>query len=158
MLVASAFMVRFEIDVEGTVVERVRGGSLSIALILLGVLALAALVPTLTSGARPPALALAAAGAIALAIVLVVELPDVNRRGTLSTFVTGKALPGPGFWFELVGAFVLALCGAAIATMRSSELEELGGRRRPQEPTGGSEKDEPSGPRVESDRESTVGR
>jgi hypothetical protein len=131
MLVASTFMVRFRIDVEGTIVERVKGGSsVSVGLLLLGLLALGALAATLATGGRAPALAVALAGAAALAIVLIGDLPDVNRKGTLSNFVTGKALPGPGFWFELAGALVVAMCGAAIASMRSRDLDALSLRRR----------------------------
>jgi hypothetical protein len=137
MLVASTFMVRFKIDVEGTIVERVKGGSsVAVALLLLGLLALLALIATMGTGARAPALAVALAGTIALALVLIGDLPDVNRRGTLSNFVTGKAVPGAGFWFELVGAVVVAVCGVAIATMRSRDLDALSLRRREPEPTG----------------------
>jgi hypothetical protein len=137
MLVASTFMVRFRIDVEGTIVERVKGGSsVAVALLLLGLLALLSLLATIGTGGRAPALAVALAGAIALALVLIGDLPDVNRKGTLSNFVTGKAVPGPGFWFELVGALVVAVCGVAIATMRSRDLYALSLRRRGPEPTG----------------------
>lgn len=116
MLAASEFMTLFDIDVEGTVVERVRGGDQhSYALAVVALFALAALGAALWSGARPPAFALAAAGGVALIVALVGDLPDAGRKGTLPDFVTGRAEPAAGFWFELTGATLLAVCAAAMA-------------------------------------------
>jgi hypothetical protein len=134
MLAASSFMVRFRIDVEGTIVQHVRwGGLLTVSLLVLACFAFVAILAAIATGSRPAALAVAAAGATALVIVLVVELPDVNQRGTLETFVTGKAEPGPGFWFELAGALVLAACGAAFASLPEQALDRLSRKREREE-------------------------
>jgi hypothetical protein len=54
-------------------------------------------------------------------IFLAVDLPDANKIGTLDdaaqSFIDAKAEPQPGFWLELVGSLVLAVCGGALATM-----------------------------------------
>ena len=76
-------------------------------------------------------------------VFLIVDLPDANNVGTLSSdlqrgqsFFDAKAVPQAGFWLELVGALALALTGTALATLTpiSSRLRlagpRLGGPRR----------------------------
>ena len=93
------------------------------------VLAIFALILLLVSvGARDEqlkqvaAMAVAICGLIALLIFLIGDLPDVNKVGTLDdprqSFIDAEAKPVAGFWLELVGALVLTVCGAALATMR----------------------------------------
>ena len=81
------------------------------------------------------AVALGVCGLIALLIFLIGDLPDVNKIGTLNTptqfFTSAQAKPVAGFWLELVGALVLTVCGAALATMRPDRAntnEVHGGR------------------------------
>jgi hypothetical protein len=66
--------------------------------------------------------AVAVCGVAGLLIFLIGDLPDVNKVGTLDdpreSFIDAKAEPQAGFWLELVGSAVLAVCGAALATMR----------------------------------------
>jgi hypothetical protein len=83
------------------------------------------------------ALAIAVCGLIALLIFLIGDLPDVNRVGTLDdprqSFIDAEAQPVAGFWLELVGALVLTVCGAALATMKPERVETNeahGGRTR----------------------------
>jgi hypothetical protein len=110
------------------------------------VLAIFALVLILvTLGARDEqlsqvaAMAVAICGLIALLIFLIGDLPDVNKIGTLDdprqSFIDAEAKPVAGFWLELVGALVLTVCGAALATMRPgarrSPDHERRRRRRP---------------------------
>jgi len=68
------------------------------------------------------AVAIAVCGVIALLIFLIGDLPKVNNVGTLDdprqSFIDAEAKPVAGFWLELVGALVLTVCGAALATMR----------------------------------------
>jgi hypothetical protein len=68
------------------------------------------------------AVAIAVCGVVALLIFLIGDLPDVNKIGTLDdprqSFIDAEAKPVAGFWLELVGALVLTVCGAALATMR----------------------------------------
>jgi hypothetical protein len=68
------------------------------------------------------AVAIAVCGVVALLIFLIGDLPKVNNIGTLDdprqSFIDAEAKPVAGFWLELVGALVLTVCGAALATMR----------------------------------------
>ena len=81
------------------------------------------------------ALAIAVCGVVALLIFLIGDLPKVNNIGTLDdprqSFIDAEAKPVAGFWLELVGALVLTVCGAALATMRPNRAgatEVHGGR------------------------------
>jgi len=66
--------------------------------------------------------AVAVCGVAALLLFLIIDLPDVNQIGTVDdpreSFIDAKAEPQAGFWLELLGAAVLAVCGVALATMR----------------------------------------
>ncbi len=82
------------------------------------------------------AVAIAVCGVVALLIFLIGDLPKVNNVGTLDdprqSFIDAEAKPVAGFWLELVGALVLTVCGAALATMkpsRSAPAEESHGGR-----------------------------
>jgi hypothetical protein len=81
------------------------------------------------------AVAIAVCGLVALLIFLIGDLPKVNNVGTLDdprqSFIDAEAKPVAGFWLELVGALVLTVCGAALATLkpdRTSSGEAHGGR------------------------------
>ena len=83
------------------------------------------------------AVAIAVCGVVALLIFLIGDLPKVNNIGTLDdprqSFIDAEAKPVAGFWLELVGALVLTVCGAALATMRpgrANKTEGHGGRSR----------------------------
>jgi hypothetical protein len=85
--------------------------------------------------AQLAAVAIAVCGLVALLIFLIGDLPDVNKIGTLDdprqSFIDAEAKPVAGFWLELVGALVLTVCGAALATMKPGEgqqTEPHGGR------------------------------
>jgi hypothetical protein len=82
------------------------------------------------------AVAIAVCGVVALLIFLIGDLPKVNNVGTLDdprqSFIDAEAKPVAGFWLELVGALVLTVCGAALATLRpdrTGSTEVHGGRR-----------------------------
>jgi hypothetical protein len=72
------------------------------------------------------AVAIAVCGVVALLIFLIGDLPKVNNVGTLDdprqSFIDAEAKPVAGFWLELVGALVLTVCGAALATMRPDRV------------------------------------
>ena len=82
------------------------------------------------------AVAIAVCGLVTLLIFLIGDLPKVNNVGTLNdprqSFIDAEAKPVAGFWLELVGALVLTVCGAALATMRpearAARGESHGGR------------------------------
>jgi hypothetical protein len=115
------------------------------ATLVLAVFALILIVVTLAARGEPlgqmAAVAIAVCGLVALLIFLIGDLPDVNKIGTLDdprqSFIDAEAKPVAGFWLELVGALVLTVCGAALATMRpgeSREGDEHGGRRHERSP------------------------
>jgi hypothetical protein len=90
------------------------------------------------------AVAIAVCGLVALLIFLIGDLPKVNNVGTLDdprqSFIDAEAKPVAGFWLELVGALVLTVCGAALATIRPGSggaTEAHGGRSHesPHEPS-----------------------
>jgi hypothetical protein len=81
------------------------------------------------------AVAIGVCGLVALLIFLIGDLPRVNNVGTLDdprqSFIDAEAKPVAGFWLELIGALVLTVCGAALATMRpdrTAAAETHGGR------------------------------
>jgi hypothetical protein len=81
------------------------------------------------------AVGIAVCGLVALLIFLIGDLPKVNNVGTLDdprqSFIDAEAKPVAGFWLELVGALVLTVCGAALATIgteRSGSTESHGAR------------------------------
>ena len=78
-------------------------------------------------------LAIAICGAAALLLFLIIDLPDVNKVGTVDdpreSFIDAEAKPQAGFWLELVGALVLAACGAALATIRPGQAEPSSDQR-----------------------------
>ena len=82
------------------------------------------------------AVAIGVCGLVALLIFLIGDLPKVNNVGTLDdprqSFIDAEAKPVAGFWLELVGALVLTVCGAALATMRPdrSGASEVHGVRK----------------------------
>ncbi|MFL5415762.1 MAG: hypothetical protein ACJ78Y_07180 [Myxococcales bacterium] len=118
------------------------------ATVVLAGFALILLVVTMVARGEPlaqmAAVAIAVCGVVALLIFLIGDLPKANNVGTLNdprqSFIDAKAEPVAGFWLELVGALVLTVCGAALATMLPGEArgaELHGGRsheRAPAEP------------------------
>lgn len=114
------------------------------ATLVLAIFALALLVVSLTARdeqlRQVAAMAVAICGLIALLIFLIGDLPDVNKVGTLDdprqSFIDAEAKPVAGFWLELVGALVLTVCGAALATMRprTAKGPDHERRRRPGTP------------------------
>jgi hypothetical protein len=102
------------------------------ATLVLAVFALILLVVAIAARGEPlgqmAAVAIAVCGLVALLIFLIGDLPDVNKIGTLDdprqSFIDAEAKPVAGFWLELVGALVLTVCGAALATMRPGEARE----------------------------------
>jgi hypothetical protein len=99
-------------------------------------LALAAIVATglaVFTGSKPAAVGVAVCGLVALAIFLLLDLPDANNVGTVDdscgatvgTFFDAEAVPRPGFWLELIGSLALAISGAALASLTPDQLRSL---------------------------------
>ena len=141
-LAASELMPTFELTPPGgealqasDAIDRHHG-----AMLVLAGFALIALAVAVTTGSRPAAYAVAACGVIALLIFLIGDLPDANKIGTLDeareSFIDAKAEPQGGFWLELIGSLLLAICGIALATLPSHRLRlfGFGGDSEPGEP------------------------
>jgi hypothetical protein len=63
-------------------------------------------------------------GAGALLIFLLIDLPDAGKVGAIGdvNLTEAKAEPATGFWLQLAGALVLAICGGALATLSPDQL------------------------------------
>jgi len=126
MLAASQFTDMFELAPPGGEALRTidSADQHGYAILVLAVLSLILLVVAISARseglAQGACFAVAVCGLIALLIFLVIDLPDAGNVGALNdeSFVDAKANPAAGFWFELVGSFVLTGCGIALATMR----------------------------------------
>jgi hypothetical protein len=134
LLIASELMDTFSFDavdeVSGTVgaVATVADRH-QYAMLVLGLFAILALFVAIGSGSKPAAVAVAVSGAVALLLFVLIDVPDAGKVGTFSdagrSFVDAKAVPQGGFWLELIGALVLAVCGGALATLSPAQLRAL---------------------------------
>ncbi|MEK6251980.1 MAG: hypothetical protein AABM43_08570 [Actinomycetota bacterium] len=126
LLAASEFMNTFKFHAAGPTLEDVQTAADQhhYALVVLAAFALIALVIAVVTGSKPAATAVAICGAVALLIFLLIDLPDVGKVGSIKEVAApeAKADPATGFWLELAGALVLAICGGALATLSSDQL------------------------------------
>ena len=123
LLVLSSFLdvVRF-VDLSGALIpgaEATRKGAAAMAVI--GIAAGVAALFARWAEHSLPAIACAALGASALAIVLIGDLPDVTSSGITSGKLIGEADPGPGFWVELAGALLTLAAGLVLARQLAIE-------------------------------------
>ena len=99
------------------------------ALALLGLVAMPMAVGAALGGSRPAAAALTGLGAVALLIVLAIDLPSLDDTGLIGrTYDLAKAHPAAGFWIQLVASFVL-LAGGILLLRRNT----AGAARRSEE-------------------------
>ncbi len=153
MLAASQFMTMFELTpTGGEPLETVSSADQhGYAILVLAVFSLAMLLVGIAAQseqvARIAAFAVAAGGVVALLIFLVGDLPDANKVGTLDdqSFIDAKAEPQAGFWLELAGSLVLAVCGGALATLGPEKLTLRVGQRRTGEEAGTTNGAKPGG-------------
>jgi hypothetical protein len=126
LLAASEFMNTFKLNGPGPTLEAVQKASDQhhYALLVLCGFALLALVIAVATGSKPAATAVAVCGVGALLIFLLIDLPDAGKVGAISdvNLTEAKADPAVGFWLELIGALVLAICGGALATLSPEQL------------------------------------
>jgi hypothetical protein len=134
LLIVSEFMTTFRFEAAGETVLKLSEGSdrHAWAMLILGVFAIVSLVIAVRNGSKPAAVAVAAAGVTAVLLFLIIDLPDAGKVGTFDdddqTFIQAETHPEGGFWLELIGALVLAVCGAALATLSGDQLRGLAGR------------------------------
>ena len=148
MLAASQFTDMFHLIPPGgeALEARTSEDQHGYAMLVLAVLSLVLLAVALSAkpgvdglGVRKVAsFGVAAAGVVALLLFLTIDLPDVNKIGTLDderrSFIDAKAEPQAGFWLELIGSMVLAACGVGLATMRQPVDSSDGSAEGPQRP------------------------
>ena len=126
----SEFMTEFEVNAAGgeTLQTLQAGDRHWYAMLIIAVFAIVMVVLHVRTGARPPALAAAAVGVLAVMLFLVVDVPKVNDVGDLDEpaagLVTARAEPQPGFWLALVGALGLAVSAGAMAALAPREEPE----------------------------------
>jgi hypothetical protein len=127
LLAASEFMTAFEFtppggEAQDSVSSADRHGY---SMLILAICAIVATVTAVFTGMRPVAVAVAVIGGVALLLFLILDLPDAGTRGSLQDFITARAEPRAGFWTEALGATILALGGAAFATLDPHQLQAL---------------------------------
>lgn len=149
ILAASELMTLFEFTPPGggePLEQQMAADQHGYTMLVLAVFALIALAFAIGTGSRPASLAIAIAGAVALLIFVIGDLPDVNKIGALDDerelFVDAKAEPRAGFWLALIGSLLLTVGGAALATLTSDQLLSALGREgaaatRRRRPSGG---------------------
>ena len=118
-LIASEFMALYEIQVVTAVPAggtQSVGGHHAYALLVVGVALVPMSIGAVRGGSRPAAIATLVLALVAVAIALIVDLPDLNETGLIGrTYDQAQARPQAGFFVETVGA-TLALLGA-LATL-----------------------------------------
>ena len=118
LLAISEFTTVFEVTVGSLEIVRRRataGDNHGYALLIVAAVAAAMTVLALR-GARPPAAALVALGAVALTIALAVDLPDTRGSGDLPeslAYENAKARAGPALGLEITGGVLLLAAGGA---------------------------------------------
>jgi hypothetical protein len=104
------------------------------ALLLLAVVALVLCAGALR-GARPAAVALAACGLAALLIVLLGDLPDLDKTGLVGeVYADAQAGPAAGWYLETAGSVLLLVSGVSLVALSTSR-----GRRAERTRIGSSE-------------------
>jgi hypothetical protein len=130
-LFASELMTTFELTPPGAepLDEQTAADRHGYALAVVAVFAAVSTIVAVIAGSKPAAAGVAVAGAIALLVFLIVDLPDANAVGTVDdarrSFFEAEAVPQAGFWLELVGGLGLAVSGVALATLSSDQLAAL---------------------------------
>jgi hypothetical protein len=148
MLGASQFVDMFHLtppggEALGAIDASDQHGYATLVLAIFALLMVAVCLATAGAGAEDgvslsqiAAVAVAVCGVVAVLIFLVGDLPDVNKIGTLDdprqSFIDAKAQPQAGFWLELLGSLVLAVCGAALATLSPGQARTPRARQEEQ--------------------------
>ena len=118
LLVLSDFLDLFRIKAGAVVVDNQSGGSNhAYALAVIGATTIAAALLARASEQRPPAFGVLALAVAALAVTLLVDLPDCTKRDLLPGARLGKASPAIGLWVELAGGLVAAVGGTALVVL-----------------------------------------
>jgi hypothetical protein len=147
LLIVADLSTLIEIKVLTVSKDSISGGSHhSYALLILGLFALPMAYGATRGGSRPAMAALAAIGAVALVIMLAVDLPDIHKTGVIGQrFTDASASPKTGFYLETLGAFLLLIAGSA-GLFLSSPGRPPARSRRPRPPAPDAEPPRPDAP------------
>jgi hypothetical protein len=133
LLVAGEFSTLYDVRVVTAVPE---GGSFSAgghhgyALAVIAVAIVLMAVGAVLGGSRPAAVALLVLALGALAIAVVVDLPDTDQTGLIGkTYDAAVAEPRAGLWLEVAGG-CCALVGAAVVLVVRPERRRRSARPR----------------------------
>jgi hypothetical protein len=113
------------------------------ALAVVGVATVPMAIGAVLGGSRPACAALVVLGAVALGIVMLVDLPTLGDAGLIGrTYDLAQAHPSTGFYVELIAAIVLLMTGLRLLLRERPSLRRSRGRRRPDRA------EQPDGPAV----------
>ena len=133
LLVAAEFSALYDVRVVTAVPE---GGSFSagghhgyaLGVMAVGIVAMA--IGAVLGGSRPAAIAVVVQALAALAIALVVDLPDVNETGLIGrTYAAADAEPRAGLYLEIAGGCAVLVGGALILLARPQPRRRRRSRR-----------------------------
>jgi hypothetical protein len=116
LLIAAEFTAIYRIKAVTAVVDSVTGYDRhGIALALLGVAALPMAFGAARRASRPATFALAALGAIAILIAVVVDVPDIHQTGVVGEqYDQAVANPAAGLYLETLGGALLVVAGGGL--------------------------------------------
>jgi hypothetical protein len=119
LLIVSSFMDVFTVsDLRGNEISSANHTGMDNhgpALVIIGVVVIAAVFLARSTDQWLPAAAAAGLGLVALAIGLLGDLPDANDSDLLSGGRLGAADPAGGLWLEIAAALLVSASCAAIA-------------------------------------------
>ena len=133
LLVAAELSTLYDVRVVTAVPE---GGSFSagghhgyaLGVMAVGIVAMA--IGAVLGGSRPAAIAVVVQALAALAIALVVDLPDVNETGLIGrTYAAADAEPRAGLYLEIAGGCAVLVGGALILLARPQPRRRRRSRR-----------------------------
>lgn len=130
LLIVAEFVDLFNVKQGGTVIfDKTTGDHHSYAMLVVGAAVAGAALACRATEAWPPAAGIVVLSLIALAIVLIGDLPDATSSGLTANLRTGNADPAAGLWLELGGALCALGSGLALALLlRALSLEALRAR------------------------------
>lgn len=137
LLVVSDFTNLFNAETHrrGIFQQQSGGENHAYALVVVGLAIVGASLLARATEAWPPGAGVAALGALALAIALIVDLPDATSSGLTTSVESGNADPAIGFWLELAGALIALLSGLVLVyllqSLRSSSAQRPAPRSKP---------------------------
>jgi hypothetical protein len=136
LLVIAEFSTLYEITIITVTADTVGGGGHhGFALLVIALAAAAMTVGAVRGGSRPAALALMILAVVALAVVLAIDLPDLDETGPYGrNYEQAVAQAGIGFYLETAGA-VLLVIGAVLVLVFGPRREDVRTSRRAADPS-----------------------